>query len=424
MSLDLLIQNTSEVLCVQGHSPQGGEGALTVLSRASVGVKDGLIAYVGPADTLPPVALGEKTELLDARGGFVGPGFVDAHTHAVFGGERSREFDLRCQGATYLELAKSGGGIMGTVDATRSASVAALAELARPRLGRLLEHGVTTAEVKSGYGLSLDGELKQLHVVELLTGMQPVELVPTLLCAHAVPAEHRGQRDRYVSLCVEEIIPAVAERKLARFCDVFVEEGAFTLEEARRILRMGMDRGLRPKLHADQLSDLGACQLASELKAVSADHLEHISQAGAHALASGGVAGVLLPTATLFLRQRPFAPGRLLVDAGVKIALATNLNPGSAMSENVGLTLGLACLENGLTAAEAYWAFTRGAALAVDLPSHGQIKLGGPADLVIFSCASYRHLPYHLGINHVRTVVKRGRVVVQRTEIPECVGTE
>jgi imidazolonepropionase len=351
--------------------------------------------------------------VLDAHGQFVGPGFVDPHTHAVFAGERAAEFDLRCQGATYLQIAQAGGGIASTVRSTRFASEDDLIRLALPRLQTMLEYGITTAEVKSGYGLNLVDELKMLRVVQRLSTLQPLELVPTLLCAHAVPEEYREWREAYMDLCTREIIPAVAEQGLARFCDVFAEEGAFTHSEARRILVAAKKHGLKPRIHADQLTASGGAELAAEVGAATADHLENISEAGIRALAEAGVTAVLVPTSTLFLRVRPYAPGRKLREAGVNVALGTNLNPGSAMSENLPLSLGLACLENGLTAAEAYWAATRGAALALGLNTYGRITVGDPANLVIFSCSNYRHLPYHLGINHARIVIKDGHVVVE-----------
>jgi imidazolonepropionase len=419
---DLLIRNTSEVLRMSGSLSEGTEKALSAVPRAAVGVRHGKLAYLGTELSLPTDAIGPGTEVIDAQGGFVGPGFVDPHTHLVFAGERSQEFELRCQGATYQQIARAGGGITSTVRATRAASEGALLRLSRERLARLLEHGVTCAEVKSGYGLNLEQELRILRLIRQLSPVQPIELVPTLLCAHAVPEELQSDRERYLSLCTEEIIPRAAEEDLARFCDAFVDEGAFTVEEGRRILRAGLEAGLIPRVHAEQLNQSGGAELAAELSAASADHLEHVSDSGITALARAKVTGVLMPTTTLFLRQRPFAPGRRLIDAGVAVALASNLNPGSAMSENLALTLGLACLENGLTAAEAYWAFTRGGALALRRSELGQLALGGPADLVVFACRSYRHLPYHLAINHVHWVLKAGRIVLRRDFSGELCG--
>ncbi|WP_224360928.1 imidazolonepropionase [Hyalangium versicolor] len=417
--LDLLIRNTSEVLTVEGTHREPAEQALTPRPNACVGVRGGRVAWVGLEAELPRGAIGPNTEVLDAEGRMVGPGFVDPHTHLVFAGERSTEFDLRCQGATYLQIAQAGGGIVSTVRATRAASEEELIRLALPRLRRLLEHGVTTAEVKSGYGLDVDNELKMLRVVRRLAELTPVELVPTLLCAHAVPEEFKGRREAYVELCEREILPAVAREGLARFCDIFVEQSAFTPDEARRLLTAAKALGLRPRLHGDQLTSGGCAELAAELGAATVDHLEHVSDAGIRALATADVTAVLVPTSTLFLRMRPYAPGRKLRDAGVNVALGTNINPGSAMSENLPLAMGLACLENGLTAAEVYWATTRGAALALGLSSHGRLAVGDIADMVIFSCTNYRHLPYHLGVNHARTVLKGGRVVI-RDGVSHC----
>ncbi len=418
--LELLIRNTSEVLTVEGTHREPAEQALTPRPRACVGVRGGRIAWVGPEEALPPGAMGPATQVLDAEGGLVGPGFVDPHTHLIFAGERSAEFDLRCQGASYLQIAQAGGGILSTVRATRQASEEELVQLALPRLRRLLEYGVTTVEVKSGYGLDVDSELKMLRAVRRLAALTPVELVPTLLCAHALPEEFKGRREAYVELCVQEILPAVAREGLARFCDIFVEQGAFTPDEARRLLTAAKAQGLRPRLHGDQLTSGGCAELAAELGAATVDHLEHVSDAGIHALGEAGVTAVLVPTSTLFLRMRPYAPGRKLREAGVNIALGTNVNPGSAMTENLPLALGLACLENGLTAAEAYWAATRGAALALGLASHGRLAVGDVADIVLFACSNYQHIPYHLGVNHARRVLKSGSVVMSG-DMAHCV---
>lgn len=405
MALDLLIRNTSKVVT----SRDVGLGAVP---RGVVGVTEGRVSFLGDEAALPPGSTGPKTRVIDAGGGFVGPGFVDPHTHLVFAGERAAEFDLRNQGATYVDIGRAGGGIMSTVRATRAASEDELVELALPRLARMLEQGITCVEVKSGYGLTCADELKMLAVVKKLQALQPVTLVPTLMCAHAVPEEHRAHRDRYVDLCVQEIIPAAAAQGVARFCDVFVEDGAFTADEARKIAAAARAHGLAVRLHVDQLSGGSGALLAAELSATSADHLEQVTEEGARALAAAGVSAVLAPVSTLYLHVRPPAPGRLLLKHGVNVALATNLNPGSAMSDSVSLTLGLACLLNGLTAAEAYHGFTRAAGLALGLPEAGMLAVGGPADLVLFRVAGPEQLAYRLAMNEAQVVVKAGQVVV------------
>jgi imidazolonepropionase len=420
---DLVIRNAEE-LCTMTPLPTAGPGEpATVRGEAVLGrIERGALACLGErvvwvgrdADLATDVALQPGARTIDATGCTVTPGLVDCHTHVVFAGDRADEFSLRCEGATYLEIAQRGGGIAATVRATRAASEDRLVELALPRLERLLAAGVTTAEAKSGYGLNAPDELKMLRAVARLGAAQPIELVPTLLCAHAIPSELAARREAYVELCVREIIPEAARAGLARFCDAFVEEGAFSVEEGRRILKRGKEMGMVPRLHADQMSAMGATALAAELGAASADHLECVDEDGIAAMARAGVAGVLVPVSTLFLRQREWAPGRRLWDAGVNVALATNVNPGSAMSENAALTLSLACLNNGLTPAEALWAFTRGGARVLGLDGRiGQLAPGMQADVVVHACASHRHLPYHIAVPHVRTVVKRGRVVHQ-----------
>ncbi len=400
---ELLIHGASEVLTCTGEG--SAEQKLAPIAKGAVGIRDGRIAWLG---TEPPVR-GEIE--IDARGGFVGPGFVDCHTHVVFAGDRSGEFEQRCQGKTYLEIAAAGGGIARTVNATRAASEQQLIELAVPRLERLLRHGVTTAEVKSGYGLDVESELRMLRVIAKLRDRTPITLVGTLLALHAIPPEFKEDRGGWVKKVIDELLPIVAREQLARFNDVFVEQSAFTHDEARACLQAGRALGLLPRLHVDQLTANGGAQLAASLGAVTADHLEQISAEGITALAKSGTVAVLAPTSTLFAKARPFAPGRALVDAGVRVALCTNCNPGSSHSENVFLAMGLACVENGLTPAEAYLGFTRHGADALAEPELGRLQAGFLADLVIYEAQSYRALPYHFAMNDVAHVVKSGRVV-------------
>jgi imidazolonepropionase len=412
MRFDLLIHNTSQVVTCSGNPRGAAELALARVPQGAVGVEGGKIAWVGPELLVPAAAVTPETTIVDARQGFLGPGFVDPHTHLVFAGDRAGEFARRCAGESYLDIAKSGGGIVATVTATRRATEDELVSLALPRLARLAEHGVTTVEIKSGYGLDLDNELKMLRVVKRLQSLQPLRLVPTLMCAHAFPPETHGNRPAYVKLCGDEILSAVAAEGLAQFFDIFVEETAFSPAEARLLAKKAQDKGLKVRLHVDQLSmGLGGAELAAELHAVTADHLEQITRGGIQALAEAGTVAVLAPTSSLFAKVRPFAPGRELRDAGVTVALCTNLNPGSSNSENLPLALGLACLENGLTPSEAYLGFTRSAALALGLEDAGRIAVGLPADLALFQSPSPDHLPWHLGMNEVRAVYRAGRKI-------------
>jgi imidazolonepropionase len=420
---DLLIRGGT-VCTLAGDRAKGAVAALDAVSPGAVAIAKGKIAWVGPdAEVSSHIEAAPSCETIDATGQLVLPGFVDCHTHLVFAGERADEFRARCAGSSYQEIAAKGGGILSTVVATRAASEDQLVELAVPRLRRLLGFGVTTAEVKSGYGLSVVDELKMLRAVRGLGSRQPLELVPTLLCAHAVPAEYSAARDRYVRLCVDEIIPAVAEAKLAVFCDAFVEQGAFTTDEVRTILGAGRKHGLRPRLHVDQMSAGGGAELAAELGAATADHLEQISTQGIEALRRANVTAVLCPTSTFYLRMDRYAPGRALWDAGVNIALATNVNPGSAMSENLSLAISLACLRNGLSPEEAIYAATRGGAEALGISDRvGSLVPGKQADVVVHGAPSPAHLAYHLGVSHVRCVVKAGRIVAQPgpTTPPAC----
>jgi len=405
------IRRARVATCDRGASDPG------YLEDHAIAVADGAVAWLGPDARIEEAVDLEGARQVDAGGRLVTPGLVDCHTHLVFGddGARAGEFAALAAGRSAPELARAGGGILATARATRAAGDEALLWAANARARRLLAWGVTTVEVKSGYGLSVEEELRLLRVVrELARSLAgEVTVVPTLLAAHALPPEFRADREGWLSRVCGELIPAAAGERLAAFCDAFVAATAFTPSEARRVLEAGRAHGLVPRLHADQLSEDGAAALAAEVGASSADHLEFVSDAGISALARGGVAAGLLPVATLFTRGRRFAPGRRLLDAGVPVALATNVNPGTAMSENVGLTLSLACLELGLTPDEALVAFTQGGARALRLADAGRIAPGLGADLVVWGGRSAEHLCWHMGVSHALLVVKGGRVVHQ-----------
>lgn len=401
-----ILDNLAEV--VTGESTDSPAG---VREGVAVGVVDGRVVGVGPLADLCR-RLPEAT-VLDGGGGVLTPGLVDSHSHAVFGSYRADEFALRARGVPYMEIARRGGGILASMRQVRALSEDALVEFSLPRLAECLRYGTTTLEVKSGYGLTVADELKMLRAVRRLDAAQPVDLVPTFLGAHEVPPEFRGHRDRYVELVIREMIPAVAEARLARFCDVFLEPGVFNRDEARRILEVGLAHGLAPKLHADELANSGGAELAAELGAVSADHLGAISEAGIAALARSQTVATLLPATLLFLGRRQYAPARRLAEAGVCLALATDFNPGSSPTPALPLVLTLACSQMGLDPLEALVAATRGGARALRLEDGaGTIAPGAPADLVLWRVRDHREIPYHVGVNRVARVWKRGAPVV------------
>ncbi len=351
--------------------------------------------------------------VLEARAGTIVPGFVDAHTHLPFAGYREREFDRRMAGESYAEIAASGGGIVATVEATRAASEGELAALTLARLDRQLLHGTTTTEAKSGYGLALEPELKQLRALHRAAAVHPVEVVATAMPAHEVPPEWRDDPDGYVRLVVDEIHPAIAAAGLAEAVDVFCETGVFSPDQTRRLLANAARHGWRIHLHADELTPLGGAELAAELGAASASHLLHVSATGMRALAEAGVVAVVLPGVSFFLRER-FAPVRQLVAAGVPVALATDCNPGSSHTESMPMIMALACLGAGLSADEALTAATLNAGAALGRADRiGSLEVGKQADLVVLDAPTHAHLVYHFGVNLVRHVIKAGRLVVR-----------
>ena len=391
--------------------PAGGQGDIHGIPGAAVAWTGDTIQWVGPESALPAEhACGES---LDAGGRLVVPGLVDCHTHLAFGGWRADEFEQRLQGASYLDIARAGGGIMSTVRATRAATDQELLARATAALEGMRRLGVTTVECKSGYGLDLETELRLLRLYRALAASQPSRIVATFLGAHVVPAEHRADRGAYLRLLLEEMLPAVAAEGLAQCCDVFVEETAFSVEEARRILLAGRAAGLAPKLHADQLSAGGGAELAAEVSAVSADHLECASDAGIAAMASAGVVAVSLPIATLYLRQAPM-PARKFIEAGVPVAVATDFNPGSAPSWDLPLAMMLACHLQRMTPAEVLKGATSIAARAIGLAGKaGEVAVGCRADLAVIDSPDVNHWLYHYRPNACVLTLAAGRVCWQ-----------
>lgn len=410
--MTLVIRNAAQVVTPIGRRPARGAAMrdLRIIPDGAVVIDGERIAWVGPTTQLPPVPA--DAEVIDATDQVVLPGFVDSHTHLVFAGSRADEFEQRLQGATYQEIAARGGGINATVRRVRTSSREELTALARPRLRRLLAFGVTTIEVKSGYGLSPADELKCLQVIADLNAEGPWELVPTFLGAHAVPPECQNDRDGYVRLLLDTMLPEVARSQLADFCDVFCETGVFSIDESERILRRAVALGLRTKLHADELTPLGGTELAVRLGAASADHLLCVTDAGIDALAASDTVATLLPGTAFFLGL-PYAPGRRLIDRGCAVALASDCNPGTCPTENLPLVGTMACTQMKLLPAEAVTALTLNAAVALGRADRvGSLEPGKQADLMVLDKEDYRDLFYHFGVNHVAQVVKRGRVVL------------
>lgn len=396
--------------------PDGQDG-IGAIPDAALAWEEDEVRWAGPATDLPPSLRSGETR--DAGGGLVVPGLVDCHTHLAFGGWRADEFAARIAGETYLEIARRGGGILRTVAETRALDEDALLARCRRFAAGMARLGVTTAECKSGYGLTVEEERKLLRVYRRLGKEGPLRIVPTFLGAHVVAPEFRDDREGYVRLLVEEAIPAVAGEGLAEFCDAFVEESAFDVEEARRILAAGAAHGLRPRLHADQLSDGGGARLAAELGAVSADHLERVSSDGVEALAAAGVVAVTLPLATLYLDADP-PPARALIDAGVAVAVATDFNPGTAPSYHLPFAMTLACARQRMTPAETLKAATRYAARAIGREERvGWLGPGSAADFALIDAADVESWLYHLRPNACRATVAGGRVVAGELPPPE-----
>ena len=385
------------------------DGSLGIYEDAALAAIDGEVVRIGANGPVtreyPPE---NATYSVDASGKTVIPGFVDPHTHALFAGDRSDEFEAKLQGKTYQEILADGGGILRTVRATREASDERLLSNLLSHLDTMLAHGTTTVEVKSGYGLDTKTELRMLDVIAQADDRHPVDVVPTFMGAHAIP-EGRDADD-YVDEVVEEQIPAVAEQGIAEFCDVFCEEGVFTVSQSRRVLKTGEEYDLTPKIHAEELAHIGGSQLAAKLGATSADHLLYATEEDIDALTAAGVVPVLLP-GTAFGLGAEFADARAFLDAGAPVAIATDFNP-NCHSQSMGFATSLACVEMGMTPAEALVAGTKHAAMALDMQDGaGTLQPGTPADIAVVDAPSYVHVPYNYGVNTVETVLKGGEVV-------------
>lgn len=413
---DLLIDSANELVTVAGigQKPRIGKQLqeLGIIHGGSLAVKDGKIVAVGKAAEIRKRTRAEN--IINASGKIVLPGFVDPHTHLVFAGSREDEFQMRVEGASYLDILKAGGGILKTVKETRKADVDRLLGSGLSALDVMLEHGTTTVEAKSGYGLTTKDELKILEVIQRLNQLHPVDVVPTFLGAHVVPPEYKDNSEEYVRLVVEEMVPKVAQRRLAEFCDVFCEKGVFNVGQSRRVLVAGKSFGLKPKVHADEMSLTGGAELAAGVGAVSAEHLLFASDDGINALASAGVVAVLLPAAAFSLMGGRFADARKMIDAGVAVALGTDFNP-SCWVESQQLVVAFACHFMRMTPAEAISAVTVNAAHAVGLAGEvGSLEVGKKADVIILNVPNHKFLGYRFGVNLVDKVIKNGKIVFDR----------
>lgn len=407
---NLIIIN-ARILTPLGTSAIAGKamGKLLDLSNATIEITQGVITYVGENRTSLP----EGYKVLDAEGRVVLPGFIDSHTHLVFGGYRPEEFVWRMQGDSYMSIMARGGGIINTVRATRETSFDELKAKAEWYIDIMSRMGVTTVEGKSGYGLDKDTELKQLEVMKAINEnpKRKVDIATTFLGAHAVPTEYKGREDEYIDFLIDEMLPLVQERGLAENCDIFCEKGVFTVEQSRRLLQAAKEKGFGVKIHADEIVSFGGAELAGELKALSADHLLHASDAGIQAMADNNVVATLLPLTAFTLRE-PYARGREMIDKGCAVALATDLNPGSCCSGSIPLTFALACIYMHFSVEEAITAMTLNGAAAIGRADHiGSIEVGKQGDLVVLDAETPAILPYYTGMNAVRHTIKRGNII-------------
>jgi imidazolonepropionase len=421
LTAPILITGAYQILTLRGRAPRRGValGDVGAIKNGALLAHDGVIVAVGPREKVEAHPLARNAQPLDTARRVVLPGFVDSHTHLVHAASRAEEYELRITGASYEEIAKRGGGILNSVGKLRAATSDDLKQLALAALQQFASYGTTTIETKSGYGLDAISELKILRLQKDLSAAQPLDIVSTFLGAHVIPAEFRrrstGAKD-YISLLVDKLIPQVAAEKLAEFCDVFCERGAFSVPQAKQILEAGKRHGLKPRIHAEQLTHTGATQLAVKLGAASCDHLEKINRADIRALAKSNTVAALLPGCDFHLGLQQYAPARALIDAGAIIALATDYNPGTSPTVSMPMILSLACTQLRMTPAEAIAASTINSAYSLGRNKHiGSLEVGKLADISIFDVDDYREIPYYFGMNTCHTTIKRGKIIYSRS---------
>ncbi len=412
---DLLIRNIGQLLILAGEAPKKGRemSNLSIVENAAIASKNGRIISVGEEDkVLSEINLLKDAKEINADNKVVTPGLIDCHTHLVFSGSREEEFYLRIKGENYLKILRRGGGILSTVDAVRKTSFEDLYNNGIEILSDMLSFGTTTVEIKSGYGLSTEDEVKILKVIKKLDEEHPIDAVPTFLGAHAFPKEYKNKEEDYVNLIIEEMLPVVKEKNLAKFCDVFCGKGVFNLEQTERILNAAKDLGFKLKIHADQLSYIGGAELASKMDAISASHLEYVSDEGITNMKQKGIIGELLPGSVFFMGKNEYAPVRKMINNDVPLTLATNYNPGTCVIKSLSIIMTLACIYMGMSAEEVITATTINAACALDLQSDvGSLEVGKKSDMVIWDVENYKQIPYFLGLNLVEKVIKNGTIV-------------
>lgn len=414
MKADLILKNIGKLVTMQGSSSfrvKEEMNKINIIENAYIAVKNGKILAIGVGDEFGNLC-GDDTKIHDAEGLLVTPGLIDSHTHLIHGGSRENEFSMKLNGVPYIEILNNGGGILSTVKATKEASEEELYKKAKKSLDRMLEFGVTTVEEKSGYGLELNTEIKQLEVARVLDKNHPVDLVHTFLGAHAVPEEYKENHKAYIDILVDVMMPKIKDMGLAEFCDVFCEEGVFTIEESEYILQKAKEMGYKLKIHADEIESLGGAELAAKLGCVSADHLMAASDEGIKMMAENNVVANILP-ATSFNLNKNYADCRKMIDMGAIVSLSSDYNPGSCPSENLQLVMQLGCLHLKMTPNEVLTAVTINAAYAIDREDKiGSIEVGKNADFVVFDARNVEYLMYHFGINHTKKVYKNGNLVV------------
>ncbi|HPM02570.1 MAG: imidazolonepropionase [Candidatus Cloacimonetes bacterium] len=414
--IDLVIYNIKELISLQGpNRPRCGAemSELGIMNQVSIAVHEGKILEIGDNDSIQQKYA--ASEMIDASDCVVMPGFVDPHTHPVFVNTRENEFEMRIMGKTYVEISQSGGGILSSIRAVRQASEAELFELAKKRINRMIECGTTAIEAKSGYGLSTESELKMLRVIKRLQEEMPIDIAVTFMGAHEIPQEYRQDREAYIRLMEEEMMPQVKAAGLAEYVDIFTEAHVYSVAESRRILKKAKELGFKLRMHADEIEAIGGAELAGELNAVSADHLGACSDQGIQAMKKGGTIATLLPATLFSLRSKSYARARDMIAQELPVAIASDYNPGSCNCDNMQFVISLSCLQMGMTPAEAICAATFNAACAIEKNDYiGSIEAGKQADILIMDIPSYRFIPYHFGSNNVKRVIKKGKTLFER----------